>query len=264
MNTSIDGTNEARDKESRRRIREELDRNFMVEAAAGTGKTTSIVDRMVNLVASGSCEIERLVAVTFTRKAAAELRERFQAELRRRAAELQQGSSPGEQATYLRLQSASDYVSRAFVGTIHSFCAALLRERPIEFGVDPSFRELDEEEDERLREQSWHENINDLFAAGDPLIDQIDDLGLDRKDLKSCFDRFISYRDVEQWPCMTPQEIDVALLQQQTRIYIDDMKRLLPLFPTERGNDKLMRRYEDIVRGSGKDWNRLGDFFKLC
>ncbi len=263
MSKSIDLTDEARDQESRRRIREELDRNFMVEAAAGTGKTTSIVNRMVNLVVSGSCEIEHLVAVTFTRKAAAELRERFQAELRLRAAELQQGSSPEEQATYVRLQSASDYVSRAFVGTIHSFCAALLRERPIEFGVDPSFRELDEEEDEQLREQSWQENINDLFASGDPLIDQIDDLGLDRKDLKSCFDRFIEYRDVEQWPCMTPQEIDIALLQQQTRGYIDDMKQLLPLFPAQRGNDKLMGRYEDIVRGSGKDWNRLGNFFKL-
>jgi ATP-dependent helicase/nuclease subunit A len=263
VNNGADHSDETRDQESRQRICEQLDRNFMVEAAAGTGKTTSIVNRMVNLVSSGTCDIQHLVAVTFTRKAAAELRERFQAELRRRAAELQQGNSPEEQATYLRLQSATDFVSRAFVGTIHSFCAAVLRERPIEFGVDPNFRELDEDEDQQLREQSWHENINDLFASSDPLIDQIDDLGLDRRDLKSCFNRFIGYRDVEQWPCTTPHEIDVAEIQQQTRAYINDMNLLLPLFPNERGNDKLMARYEEIVRGSGRDWNRLGNFFRL-
>ena len=262
MSETVDGADESSDQESRRRICEELDRNFMVEAAAGTGKTTSIVDRMVNLIASGACNVEHLAAVTFTRKAAAELRERFQAELRRQSAEMQLGKSPEQQAAYLRLQSASDYVSRAFVGTIHSFCAALLRERPVEFGVDPSFRELDEEEDQLLREQSWHENINDLFATGDPLIDQIDELGLDRNDLKSCFDRFIEYRDVEQWPCEMSQALDIVRVQQQTRAYINDMKQLMP-FPAARGNDKLMARYEEIVRGSEKDWGRVGNFFQL-
>ena len=115
------------------------------------------------------------VAVTFTRKAAAELRERFQTELRRQAVKRQAGISSAERATYLRLQAASDNVSRAFVGTIHSFCAAKLRERPVEFGVDPAFRELDEDEDLQLREQAWYENINDLFASSDPLIDKIDE-----------------------------------------------------------------------------------------
>ena len=77
MNENTEMTDEIRDEEARRRIREELDRNFIAEAAAGTGKTTCIVDRMVNLVSTGTCQVEHLVAVTFTRKAAAELRERF-------------------------------------------------------------------------------------------------------------------------------------------------------------------------------------------
>ncbi len=254
---------EARDQLSRQRIREELDCNFMVEAAAGTGKTTCIVDRMVNLVANDHCQIAKLVAVTFTRKAAAELRERFQAELRRRAAELQSHGKPADNPTYVRLQSASDNVGRAFVGTIHSFCATLLRERPVEFGVDPAFRELDEEEERRLREQAWQENIADLIAVSDPLVDQIDELGIDRKDLKSCFDRFISYRDVEHWPTASPQPIDVEETQRRTRCYIEDMKRLIPLFPGERGNDALMGLYEEIVRGSDKDWSRPAVFFGL-
>ena len=263
MSEVAEQSDEARDAEARRRIREQLDQNLMVEAAAGTGKTTSIVDRMVNLVATGTCQIERLVAVTFTRKAAAELRERFQAELRRQAIEFQSGTSPQQRVTYLRLQSASDYVSRAFVGTIHSFCAALLRERPIEFGVDPAFRELGEEEDQQLREQAWQENITDLFATDDPLIDQIDEYGLDRNDLKSCFDRFLAFRDVDTWPYSEPAKIDLIEIQQQTRAYIDDMKQLVALFPAQRGNDKLMGYYEAIVRGSGKDWSRIGNFFRL-
>jgi ATP-dependent helicase/nuclease subunit A len=260
---STERTDEAFDAQARRRIRAELDKNFLVEAAAGTGKTTSIVDRMVNLVASNTCQIEQLAAVTFTRKAAAELRERFQAELRRRAGQLQSEASLEQRRTYLRLQSASDCVSRAFVGTIHSFCAAMLRERPIEFGVDPAFRELDEEEDQQLREQAWQENITDLFATGDPLIDRIDQYGLDRTDLKSCFDRFIQYRDVPHWPYTEPPQLELAKAQQQTRAYVDDMRQLLPLFPADRGNDKLMGRYEAIVRGSGNDWSRPGDFFQL-
>ena len=75
------------DKTARDRIKTELHCNFMVEAAAGTGKTTCIVNRMVQLVAKGACDVDRLVAVTFTRKAAAELRDRFQTGLRRAATE---------------------------------------------------------------------------------------------------------------------------------------------------------------------------------
>ncbi len=241
---------------------EELDKNFMVEAAAGTGKTTSIVNRMVSLVAGGACQIEQLAAVTFTRKAAAELRERFQVELRRRAAE--HGSkTPNERVIRDRLLYASDNSSRAFVGTIHSFCASLLRERPVEFGVDPAFRELDEKEDMQLREQAWLENISDLIGSGDPLIDKLNELGLDRHLIKKRFNSFIEHRDVDNWPHAVPPGIDIADIQRQTRDYIDDMRGLIPLFPTARGSDELMDRYETIVRSSGKDWTRLGNFFNL-
>lgn len=253
---------EANDQRTRQQIRDQIDRNFMVEAAAGTGKTTSIVDRMVNLIGRGACQIEHLAAVTFTRKAAAELRERFQAELSRRAAELQNGTEE-EQACSVQMQRASDHVGRAFVGTIHSFCAVMLRERPIEFGVEPLFRELSEEEDLRLRDRAWHENIDDLFASGDALIDKIDELGLQRQDLRSCFDRFIEYRDVVSWPCVTPDRLNVGELQETTRAYIEEMEELIPCFPVERGNDQLMTHYENIVRAAARDWQREGDFFSL-
>ena len=116
------------DNEQRRRILEDLDTTILVEAAAGTGKTTSMVGRMVALIREGKCQIDTMAAVTFTRKAAAELRARFQIELERAARETR---GKGKE----RLAHAEGRVERCFIGTIHSFCARLLRERPIEAGI---------------------------------------------------------------------------------------------------------------------------------
>ena len=57
------------DEDARHRIREDLQRNLLVEAGAGSGKTTSLIDRMVALVRRGACTVDRIAAVTFTRKA---------------------------------------------------------------------------------------------------------------------------------------------------------------------------------------------------
>src|SRR5580765_7227786 len=98
----------------RQRILHELDTTMLVEAAAGTGKTTSMVGRMVALLRSGKCHIDTLAAVTFTRKSTAELRARFQIELERAAAA--ESGAAGE-----RLAAALAHVERCFIGTIHSF-----------------------------------------------------------------------------------------------------------------------------------------------
>src|SRR5665811_1992894 len=73
--------NELIDKSAREKIRNQLDWNFFVEAGAGSGKTYCLVERMVNLIKKGRARIENIAAVTFTRKAAAELKERFQIKL---------------------------------------------------------------------------------------------------------------------------------------------------------------------------------------
>ena len=100
--------------------------SYFFEASAGTGKTTRLIEQIVHCVASGT-RLERIVAVTFTHAAAGEMKLRLREELGRAG------------------QSAAD-LELAFVGTIHSFCARLLRERPVEAGVDPRFEELAEEE----------------------------------------------------------------------------------------------------------------------
>ena len=71
-------SNIPQDQAARDSIRHDLHTTFLVEAGAGSGKTTGLIQRMVQLVLSGTCRVENLAAITFTRKAAAELRSRFQ------------------------------------------------------------------------------------------------------------------------------------------------------------------------------------------
>ena len=245
---------EREDEAARRTIAEALDDTLLVEAAAGSGKTSCMVERMVRLIESDRCRIEGLVAVTFTRKAAHQLRERFQQKLEDRLACC---STPSSVA---RLQHALDHIDHGFVGTIHSFCARLLRERPVEFGVDPTFRELSADEDQQLREAAWNDNLSDLYASNDPLLDRMDELGLDRSKLKSCFHRFIEYRDIEAWPAETPGEEDLDAWSRATQEYVDHLRQLTPQLTGQRRTDELMDHLQKIVRASTRVWTRRNLF----
>jgi ATP-dependent exoDNAse (exonuclease V) beta subunit len=138
------------DEESRRIIHDDLDQTLVVEAAAGTGKTTEMVCRIVRVIAEGRANVREIVAVTFTEKAAGELKLRLRQQL-----EQERGRSTGAAAR--RLEEAVHTLEEAHVSTIHGFCADLLRERPVEARVDPLFRVLTEGESQRL--------FNDAFAA---------------------------------------------------------------------------------------------------
>jgi ATP-dependent helicase/nuclease subunit A len=161
------------DQESRRLIRDELQTNILLEAGAGSGKTQMLAERMAAGVAAGVYNVEHMAAVTFTRKAASELRGRFhlalEGELSKARVESLPGS-PAEPERIARVQSALSNLERFFGGTIHSFCARLLRERPVESGVSPGFTELDEVQDFELRRRAWRDFITSGRGAGDPEI----------------------------------------------------------------------------------------------
>jgi len=101
---------------------------------AGTGKTTALVSRVVALVRRGRATLHGLVAVTYTDKAAGEMKLRLRTEIERARSEL-----AADDPQRPRLDRALAELELAHVGTIHSLCGDLLRERPIEAGVDPSF-----------------------------------------------------------------------------------------------------------------------------
>jgi ATP-dependent helicase/nuclease subunit A len=147
------------DKIDRDAARFELGRNVIVEAGAGTGKTTLLIDRIVFLLLGGDVEIERLVALTFTEKAAAEIKFRLAERLNQLAALLREGPLDKEEREaaercmadlesrfgvqenrLLLIEAALHDIERAQIGTIHSFCAHLLRLFPLEAKVDPDFR----------------------------------------------------------------------------------------------------------------------------
>jgi len=123
------------DQPVRDRIEQDLDTTLVVEAAAGTGKTTALVRRMVAALTAGRAELGRMVAVTFTDLAAGELKLRLRAGIER--ARQDAGTSPEARK---RLEDALPQLEEARIGTIHSFCADLLRERPVEAHVDPLFQ----------------------------------------------------------------------------------------------------------------------------
>src|SRR6186997_2265992 len=146
----------ALDQQARETIRTELLSNILVEAGAGSGKTQMLAERMAAGIAAGVYQIEHLAAVTFTRKAASELRGRFHIALEGELSKLLSGSRSVVDAERLgHVQAALSNLERFFAGTIHSFCARLLRERPVESGVSPGFTELDDAEERLIRQQSW-------------------------------------------------------------------------------------------------------------
>jgi ATP-dependent helicase/nuclease subunit A len=146
---------------------------------------------MVEAVAAGVCRVEAMAAVTFTRKAAAELRGRFRLILDRQI-ELERDSPRLE-----RLQRAMIDLERMFAGTIHSFCAKLLRERPVEAGLAPGFREIEEAEDNFLRRRAWREYIEISSARRSREIIALRETGLKPADLDDAFAIVCEYPDVD-------------------------------------------------------------------
>jgi ATP-dependent helicase/nuclease subunit A len=132
------------DQRERELIHAALDRTLIVEAAAGTGKTTELVKRMVRVLAEGKARVEQIVAVTFTDKAAGELKLRLRSELEGARKWAQHEGAQGN------VRDALARLEEARVSTIHGFCAELLRERPVQAKVDPHFEPIADPEAERM------------------------------------------------------------------------------------------------------------------
>jgi ATP-dependent helicase/nuclease subunit A len=142
--------NKLPDQNARDTISNDLDKTLFVEAAAGTGKTTELVNRMVALVASGRAELENMVAVTFTEAAAGELKLR----LREKIEESRRDPETSDEALK-HFDTALSQLELAHIGTIHGFCGDLLREYPIEAGIDPIFQVVAADESTSLQDRAF-------------------------------------------------------------------------------------------------------------
>ena len=127
------------DAEARRVIAAELDATLFVEASAGTGKTTSLVERVVNLISTGRTTLNRVAAITFTEAAAAELRDRVRARLERASVDPER-----DEDERIRCRQGIIDLDQSYICTLHSFAGSILRERPLEAGLPPAFDTSDE------------------------------------------------------------------------------------------------------------------------
>lgn len=121
------------------------DVHFVVRASAGTGKTTTLVARYLRLITQDNLQPDQILTVTFTRKAAAEMKKRIVAEL------VQQG-----------LRDEAQVAETGPIQTIHGFCERVLRECSVDAGLDPDFTILDETESSRRMKAAIQEAIASL------------------------------------------------------------------------------------------------------
>ena len=121
-----------------------------VSAGAGTGKTTVIVERFCRAVCERGLEVDSILVITYTERAAGELRGR----IRRRLHELE------------RHDLARD-LDAAWISTIHGFCHRLLKAHPFAAGIDPRFRVLDESQGRVLRGEAFREALEEFCGGGD-------------------------------------------------------------------------------------------------
>ena len=151
------------DAEARHAILNGLDHTLFVEASAGTGKTASLVGRVVNLVATGNATLDRIAAITFTEAAAAELRDRIRQQLETAGDDV----SRSEDERRLCRQGVAD-LDQAAISTLHAFASLILHERPLEAGLPPAFETSDQIAAAIGFNEAWDDWLNRALEEDSP------------------------------------------------------------------------------------------------
>ncbi len=142
----------------------DLDQSLVVTAGAGSGKTRVLVGRYVNILDQQAADIDEVIAITFTEKAASEMKGRAWEAI---VAREKESCSPEEARRWRelarRLQSAR-------ISTIDSFCAQLVREYPVEAGVDPEFAIMDELDAHRALFAAARSTVDKMLQRKDPYL----------------------------------------------------------------------------------------------
>ncbi|MCA9752664.1 MAG: UvrD-helicase domain-containing protein, partial [Gemmatimonadetes bacterium] len=219
------------DAETRERIVEGIGTTFVVEAGAGTGKTTLLVDRVTELLARG-VPVTRLAVITFTRKAAAELVSRLGERL---AVRRDDGEAWADRAL-------AD-LDLADIGTTDAFCQRILAAFPLPADVPPGFAIADEIAEVALREEAWSRFLDDLGPEGAAWLERLRTLGASAIGLRGLADSLLEHRDLvpalEEVPENTPALVDVFAAS------LESLRSLLALCSDP--GDRLFTHLRDLV-----------------
>jgi ATP-dependent helicase/nuclease subunit A len=232
---------EPEDIAARRRIQRDFAVTFFVEAAAGTGKTTALVGRIVGLIRAGAGRLEQIVAVTFTEPAAGEMKLRLRSEIEKARA-----SAPSIERD--RLDRALMELELARIGTIHAFCSEILHERPIEAGIDPLFEVASREDAEALADEAFDRWFEKTLAEPNEGIRRFlrrrQDGQRPREQLRIAMRTLLGHRDFPAPWRRDPFDRDKIIDE-----LVEDLAHLAKLARTSSwANDSLARNLADISR----------------
>ena len=230
----------------------EFDRDLLVSAGAGTGKTSVLTSKYLRLLEEHRAEVKEVVAITFTKKAAAEMQDRIQEKIVEH-----QKTAEAEEIEYWRIQF--EHLNNARICTFHSFCLRLIKERPLEAGVTPATRILGDGEESIYLNQAIEHALLKLFegqfsnesilagmlleAGWEGFVDQIGQLYRNIRESGIGFDQ----------TCHMTQELLTKALQQtivESSCLIDELSELLKFAQTQ----KLTAHAGEVIGELGAKW----------
>ena len=249
--------------EEQRKIVDDRGGELLVSAAAGSGKTRVLVERLLDRVAAEGLDIDRFLVITYTKAAAAELRGRIAQELSDRLAE-----NPNDR--HLRRQTTLVY--RAQISTIHSFCKSLLQENGHLLDLDPDFRLCDEGEGRVLLAQALEEVLDHRYEdleEDSPFAQLVDTLSTGRDDSRlaqiatAVFNQVQSHPDPARWLREERARWDLDGVDDLSRtpwgaLLLEDLRRqarfcvgqLLQALALAEGDELLSRNYGPSISAS--------------
>jgi ATP-dependent helicase/nuclease subunit A len=181
---------------------ERRDGDMLLAAGAGSGKTSVLVERFVRAVLEDGVDVSAILTITFTEKAAAEMRDRIRVRLRELGA--------GE---------AARQTEAAFISTIHGFCARVLRAHALSAGIDPAFTVLDEPDSRRLADAAFDEALEELAQETPGGVDLIAayGAGLLRGAILATYDELRSRGELHPTLPPLPPPPDLSLARDELR-----------------------------------------------
>ncbi len=184
--------------------------SILLSAAAGSGKTTVLVERVLRLIADEGADVDRMLVVTFTRAAASDMRAKLSRRLNERAA----AGDERCRDQLLKLDGAS-------ISTLHAFCADFLRVNFEAAGVDPAFRVLDDAVNARLKDEAMTQAMEEAYQAGGEALLALD-YGRGPSGVRAAAElllaRLEDRPDPEAWLRQAARTDDAALLRWQDEL----------------------------------------------
>jgi ATP-dependent helicase/nuclease subunit A len=208
-----------KDEAQRKEILNNLSENFLVEAGAGSGKTTSLKGRILSLIRTDTVKPSQIVAITFTNKAAGEIKERVYEGLLKASVDAQTGEEKE------RFSRAVETFDELFIGTIHSFCGRVLKEYPVESGLLPGFTEMTDLDEQVELDRAWRAYLED---PAETAPDRWRELGLSLELFRQNTQIVINNADLEL-PAEPVPYPGWKRIEEAIREWIDEAKPMIPL-----------------------------------